>query len=451
MNFASVTFLFFYLPAIVALYFVMRGRAARNLLLLIASLFFYAWGEGIGVALLLVSIGVNHWFSHRIATSAKPWLVIGITVNLGLLITFKYLGLITETLGLPRIEPRLPLGISFFTFQAMSLLIDVSRGSKPASNLLKTGLYISMFPQLIAGPIVRWDEIRTQITSRNESWDRICDGTRLFVLGLSQKVLIADVIAPVADAAFGAEAGTLATSAAWLGLLAFSLQIYFDFAGYSNMAIGLGRIFGFELPRNFEHPYSAASFREFWRRWHMTLSRWFRDYLYIPLGGSREGSAKTYRNLVIVFVLCGLWHGAAWTFLLWGLWHGVFLVAERLGQKAGFPKVPRVVGVTYTLLFVALGWVLFRADSAAHAFTYWTALLPGGGGDMRITILPSATLALIMGILLSWDGWPKVGNKLSKGEVIGPLSQWITVFLLLLLCFAAVASTTHQPFLYFRF
>ena len=450
MNFASVTFLFFFLPGIVALYFALRGRTSRNLLLLVASLFFYAWGEGAGLALLLVSIGINHWLSHRIAAQAKPWLAIGIAANLALLITFKYLGLITETLGLPRVEPRLPLGISFFTFQAMSLLVDVARGSKPAKSLLRTGLYISMFPQLIAGPIVRWDEIRAQIGERRESWENVCDGTKLFILGLAQKVLIADIIAPVADSSFGMEPGALSATAAWLGLMAFTLQIYFDFAGYSNMAIGLGRIFGFSLPRNFEHPYSAASFREFWRRWHMTLSRWFRDYLYIPLGGSREGEAKTYRNLVIVFVLCGLWHGAAWTFLLWGLWHGAFLVAERLGEKAGFPKTHRLVGVVYTVLFVALGWVLFRAECAAHALSYWAALIPDGKGEM-IAIAPSAAYALGIGALLSWDGWPRVGEKFSRGESVGAVAQWSSVLLLLIVCFAAVASTTHQPFLYFRF
>ena len=345
MNFASVTFLFFFLPAIVAVYFLLRSRGARNVFLLIASLFFYAWGEGPGLSLLLISIMMNHEFSLRIARKPQPWLAIGIASNLALLIAFKYLGLITETLGLPRIEPRLPLGISFFTFQAMSLLIDVSRGSKPAANPVRTGLYISMFPQLIAGPIVRWDEIRSQIAGRQESWDRFCDGAKLFMLGLAQKVLIADVIAQVADSAFGADASSLGPEAAWIGLAAFTLQIYFDFAGYSNMAIGLGRIFGFELPRNFEHPYSAASFQEFWRRWHMTLSRWFRDYLYIPMGGSRDGEARTYRNLLIVFVLCGLWHGAAWTFLLWGLSHGAFMISERLARSRGFPQLPRVIGV----------------------------------------------------------------------------------------------------------
>lgn len=449
MNFASVTFLFFYLPIVVALYFVLRGRGARNVLLLAASLFFYAWGEGMGLALLLISIVMNHELSHQIAKNRKPWLAIGIAANLSLLVAFKYLGFITETVGLPRIEPRLPLGISFFTFQAMSLLVDVARGSKPATNPLRTGLYISMFPQLIAGPIVRWDEIRDQIADRNETWDRFCDGTRLFMLGLAQKVLIADSVARIADAAFGADAATLAPGAAWLGLAAFTLQIYYDFAGYSNMAIGLGRIFGFELPRNFEHPYSSASFREFWRRWHMTLSRWFRDYLYIPLGGSKTGEGKTYRNLLIVFVLCGLWHGAAWTFLLWGLWHGLFLIGERLAGRLALPRIPRVIGVTYTVLFVALGWVLFRADNLSHALTYWRALLPGG--DVMIEIPPSAIYAMVVGVLFAWDGWKNIGARIPTPAPVGAAVQWSAIGVLSLLCFAAVASSTHQPFLYFRF
>lgn len=451
MNFASVTFLFFYLPAIVALYFVLRGRNARNVFLLIASLFFYAWGEGWGLSLLIISIIMNHEFSLRISRQRKPWLAIGIAANLGLLITFKYLGLITETVGLPKVEPRLPLGISFFTFQAMSMLIDVSRGSSPARNPIRTGLYISMFPQLIAGPIVRWDEIRKQIGERQETWDRFCDGAKLFMLGLAQKVLIADVIAQVADSAFGAEAGSLGPMAAWLGLAAFTLQIYFDFAGYSNMAIGLGRIFGFELPRNFEHPYSAASFQEFWRRWHMTLSRWFRDYLYIPLGGSRLGPVKTYRNLLIVFVLCGLWHGAAWTFLLWGLWHGAFLIMERLARSRGFPKVPRLIGVLYTLLFVSLGWVLFRAESLPHALAYWGALIPDGQGGETIAVPATAAYAMVVGALLAWDGWKRIGEHIPAHALVSTTASWAIVGLLTVLCFAAVASSTHQPFLYFRF
>ena len=447
MVFSSVTFLFFFLPLIVGLYFALPWRMWRNAILLVASLLFYSWGEGAGIILLLNSIVINHVFSRLIASRGQPWLALGIIANIGLLIAFKYLGLITETLGLSRIEPRLPLGISFFTFQAMSLLIDVSRGSAPAKSIFRTGLFISLFPQLIAGPIVRWDEIREQIARRRESWDGFADGAKLFVLGLAQKVLIADSVSVMAEAAFGADPGSLSTGAAWLGLAAFTIQIFFDFAGYSNMAIGMGRMFGFKLPQNFAHPYSSSSFQEFWRRWHITLSRWFRDYLYIPLGGSRVGTLATYRNLLIVFVLCGLWHGAQWTFLLWGLWHGAFLIVERLYKG---PKGPRILGVIYTVLFVSLGWVLFRADSAAHALAYWGDMLPGGGGAC-ITAPESALYALGIGVLLSWDKVTEWGEGVAKRGLLGEGLRWAGTLGLLALAFAQVASSTHQPFLYFVF
>ena len=459
MNFTSVTFLFFFLPLVVALYFALPRRGWRNGVLLGASLLFYSWGEGAGIVLLLASIAMNHAFSHLIARRGQPWLALGIVANLALLIAFKYAGLIGDSVvqlggGTPDAGAAyrlpLPLGISFFTFQAMSLLVDVSRGSAPARSIFRTGLFISLFPQLIAGPIVRWDEIAAQIEARRETWARFCDGAKLFVLGLAQKVLIADPVSRISDPAFNADPGTLATGSAWLGLVAFTIQIFFDFAGYSNMAIGMGRAFGFDLPANFRQPYSSASFQEFWRRWHMTLSRWFRDYLYIPLGGSRAGEARTYRNLLIVFVLCGLWHGAAWTFLLWGLWHGAFLVAERLGRKAGFPKVPRIIGVAYTVLFVMLGWVLFRADSLDHALAYWSDLLPGGEGA-TLRAPESALYALLVGVLLSWDAVTRRAEAVNPDGTVGTLLRWGGVLVLLVLCFAAVASSTHQPFLYFRF
>ena len=451
MNFTSVTFLFFFLPLVTALYFALRGRTARNALLLGASLLFYSWGEGGVVLVLVASILVNHVLSQRIAMRAQPWLAVGIVANLALLVVYKYLGLIFDTLGLDYTAPSLPIGISFFTFQSISLLVDVSRGAKPASSLMRTGLYISMFPQLVAGPIVRWDEIRAQIERRQESWAGFCDGAKLFVLGLSQKVLIADQVSVLADQAFDpAVSGTLSTGSAWLGLSAYTIQIFFDFAGYSNMAIGMGRVFGFELPQNFAHPYSSGSFREFWRRWHITLSRWFRDYLYIPLGGSRVGPVATYRNLLIVFVLCGFWHGAMWTFLLWGLWHGAFLIAERVGAKAGFPRLPRVVGVAYTVLFVALGWVLFRASSLEHAVAYWGDLLPGEG-TATLSVKESALYALVFGVVLSWDKVTQWGEGMNPNGTFGATLRWAAVLVLLVLCFADVATSTYRPFLYFRF
>jgi len=470
MNFSAITFLYYFLPVVVAVYFLCRGRSARNAVLLMASLFFYAWGEGVFLILLLGSIAANHVFANLIdgknGASKRLWVTLAISTNILFLIVFKYIGLITQTLapfGVPKITTHLPLGISFFTFQAISMIIDVYRGAKPSSSVMKTGLYIAMFPQLVAGPIVRFNEIRDQIDERKESVERFADGVKLFILGLSQKVLLADTLAVQVDLAFGTAPTDLGIGAAWFGLFCFSLQIFYDFAGYSNMAIGLGRFFGFELPKNFSHPYSASSFQEFWRRWHMTLSRWFRDYLYIPLGGSRGGEVKTYRNLLIVFVLCGLWHGAAWTFLLWGLWHGAFLIAERLCPQLPLSKtIKKPAGMLYVILFVSLGWVLFRADNLAHALGYWNALagLNGGENMLPFNANRSVLIAFIFGLLFAWDGsenmWETAKAKLSKGpslvrSFLSPALIWGMPLCLYGLCFVFMASETHKPFLYFRF
>ena len=469
MNFSSITFVYYFLPLAVLLYFLVKGRTARNVVLLFASLLFYAWGEGYLIVLLLGSIGFNHWIAKGIETQRQAgkrsgvwWLTGGVATNLVFLIVFKYLGLLSELLeplGVPRLNVHLPLGISFFTFQAISMIVDVYRGTKPAKSILRTGLFIAMFPQLIAGPIVRFNEIRAQIEDRNENFDRFAQGVKIFVIGLSQKVLIADILSGPADAAFGQLPAELGLVAAWFGLICFSLQIYYDFAGYSNMAIGLGRFFGFELPKNFAHPYSASSFREFWRRWHMTLSRWFKDYLYIPLGGSRLGSARTYRNLLIVFVLVGIWHGAAWTFALWGLWHGVFLIIERLCPRLPLPgKIAKPLGMIYVGVFVSLGWVLFRADDMQHALGYWRALL--GMNDPMVSIPlevePLVMLVFICGFLLAWDGWENVWKRstnkfgVRSKAVILPSAVWGSIAGLYLLSFIVMASNTHQPFLYFR-
>lgn len=461
MNFASVTFLFYFLPIFIGLYFCFPGRRAKNLFLLIASLCFYAWGEGYYLAILIASVAANHMISQRIyqGNGRKTWLSIGITANLLLLICFKYGGFITEQLsvfGIPKLESHLPMGISFFTFQAMSLLVDIYRGQKPMKSITDTGVYITMFPQLMAGPIVRFNEIKDQILTRTESVDRFADGVRIFILGLAQKVLIADVLSGPVVIAFGGDPETLSASAAWIGVICFSFQIYYDFAGYSNMAIGLGRMLGFELPQNFNYPYSARSFQEFWRRWHMTLSRWFRDYVYIPLGGSRKGSSKTYRNLLMVFILCGFWHGAAWTFLLWGLWHGAFLIFERLlPQKLSSVLHGPVIGTIYTFLGVVFGWVLFRAESFERATAYWKAMLgmnaEGSVSLAQLGFLPLVQYTLIGACLLSWQGWEKTISRLPAERISLQMFKWVLLGLILLLCMLYVAGNTHQPFIYFRF
>jgi alginate O-acetyltransferase complex protein AlgI len=472
MNFSSISFLFYFLPFVIIVYYLSPRRSFKNGLLLVASLFFYAWGEGALVAILIGSILANHVFAYLIAKNQAGRkrkniiLVAAVSANLALLIVFKYLGFISDMFagfGVPHIDIALPLGISFFTFQAISLNIDVYRGARAPSSPLKTGLYISLFAQLIAGPIVRFNEIREQINQRTETVDRFVSGMQIFIIGLAQKILLADILAGPADMAFSAIPSELGFGMAWFGLFCFSLQIYYDFAGYSNMAIGIGRVFGFELPQNFNHPYSASSFRDFWRRWHMTLSRWFRDYLYIPLGGSRLGAGRTYVNLLIVFVLCGFWHGAAWTFLLWGLWHGTFLVLERLCPALPIkPSVKSALGTAYVVVFVSLGWVLFRAENLPHALAYWHALLPLNTGQSLVNIgfvdiTNTQYLAFAIGAFLAWDGplkmWKRVHvTTLSvRREFFEAGVIWGSVGGLFLLSSIFLAAQTHQPFLYFRF
>ncbi|MBU2135234.1 MAG: MBOAT family protein, partial [Alphaproteobacteria bacterium] len=387
MLFASPSFLFVFLPLCLAAYFASRTMATRNAVLIAASLIFYAWGEPAYVALMAAMTVVNYGaalaIDARDGPSRKSALIVAVGVNLAALSLFKYAGFLADSLNLvlapaglsvPRPQIPLPLGISFFTFHCLSYLMDTYRRRFPANrNLSQVALYIALFPQLIAGPIVRYKTIARRLVLRRHSLGRASAGMRIFIIGLAQKLLIADTLAPVADAVFDQSAKP-GLAEAWLGASAYTLQIYFDFAGYSTMAIGLAIIFGFSLPRNFRTPYASTSITEFWRRWHISLSTWFRDYLYIPLGGNRGPAWKTWRNLVVVFLLCGLWHGAAWTFVLWGAWHGAFLVLERAGLGRWLKVLPRPAAWAYALLVVVLGWVLFRAESLTRASDVWAGM-----------------------------------------------------------------------------
>ena len=348
MLFPEPAFLFFFLPVLLVLYQASPGFL-RNALLTIASLAFYAVGEKLYSAIMFASIFLNWWIGLRVGSATSPngkrnWLTVGVAGNLALLGFFKYANFLVDNLndglslvGVPEIsigQVHLPIGISFYTFQAMSYLIDVARGTKPQRSLLNVALFISLFPQLIAGPIVRYGMISGQLTDRLRTSRLFNDGVRRFIVGLAKKTIIANAMALPADRIFGLEPQELTTPLVWLGMIAYTLQIYFDFSGYSDMAIGLGRMFGFHFPLNFRYPYAARDITDFWRRWHISLSSWFRDYLYIPLGGNRGSEWKTYRNLLIVFLLCGLWHGASWLFVAWGLYHGAFLIIERMGLGA---------------------------------------------------------------------------------------------------------------------
>ncbi len=383
MVFSSITFLLCFLPVTLIAYYL-AGNRLRNLVLLLASLLFYAWGEGGYVLIMLLSIALNFVVGRLLdRTEGKQArtavLAGGIGLNLALLGYFKYGNWLVEIvaglvpgLKAPEIlaDPiHLPIGISFFSFQALSYIIDVYRhDTQSQRNPLHLGLYIASFPQLIAGPIVRYRQVAEQIRHRLHDFSTFASGVERFIFGLSKKVLIANPLSAMADLIFSQQYAHLPVEIAWLGIICYALQIYFDFSGYSDMAVGLGRMFSFQFPENFNYPYISRSIQEFWRRWHITLSTWFRDYLYIPLGGSRQGAVKTYRNLVVVFLLCGLWHGASWNFVVWGAMHGVFLALERRVLKRVLQSVPRLFCHVYTLLVVLVAWVFFRVERLPDAW-----------------------------------------------------------------------------------
>jgi len=480
MTFSSVPFLFYFLPIFLGIYLVVPFR---NAALLAGSLIFYAWGEPVLVLLLLASLVANHGFGRWVAASRdRRVLALGVSLNLLALGFFKYAGWIVgllapalELLGLPHLadpDIRLPVGISFYTFQAISLLIDLHRrDAPPPRGLMDTALYISMFPQLIAGPIVRYKTIADQLRERQHSLEKFADGARVFILGLAQKVLLANTVAEVADEAFRGNAldpagGALSVAAAWVGLLAYSLQVYFDFAGYSNMAIGMGRMFAFELPQNFNFPYVAQSVTEFWRRWHITLSQWFRDYLYIPLGGNRGSSTRTYRNLWIVFLLCGLWHGASLTFVFWGAFHGTFLVMERAFLGERLKAAPRLLRHLYLPLVAALGWVPFRTENFSDMSSYYAALAGLGPREVVRTasdLMPDGMplFLVIASIVALWPLVAELADKVRRslpemGDLAGvsQLRFWAlqaSLAILFVTCAAALVGGAYNPFIYFRF
>lgn len=474
MVFSSIEFLFAFLPAALLLYFL-APRRLRNGCLLIASLFFYTWGGGVFLLLLLASVATNYFVGLVVAPdrerplARRVGIVISVAVNLGILATFKYANFavdqwngVREAFGGSALEwtaLALPIGISFYTFQSMSYVFDVARGvARPFRNPADFALYVVMFPQLIAGPIVRFREISEQILQRHTSLDDAYAGVLRFSFGLAKKVIVADSVGAIADACFGIPAAELSTPAAWLGILAYTLQIYFDFSAYSDMAIGLGRLFGFRLPENFDRPYSALSITDFWRRWHITLSAWFRDYLYVPLGGNRGSTVVTYRNLVTVFLLVGLWHGANWTFVIWGAFHGSLLILERISGRrftteAPLPAVQRAL----TLLLVMLGWVVFRAADLAQAGSYYAALFGAGGagGALEVTLALTTRNVLVLVLASFVFALPRdlrIGPEIEAGSAPWLAPARAAVMLLgLPYVGLLIMSGSYSPFLYFQF
>lgn len=465
MVFSSVLFLFAFLPVTLAGYYLLPRRF-RNVFLLLASLVFYGSDTPKFLLVLLASILVNYTgglLVRRGGTGKKAWLVLCLAVNLGLLFYYKYFDFAMENLDrifglhLPLAQVALPIGISFFTFKGMSYVIDVYRGDVEANrNLPQMALYISLFPELLAGPISKYKDLAPQLTGRRENLPQFTEGVERFVMGLSKKVLLADVLGVVVDRVFGMFQRGVDTPTAWLALLCYTLQIYFDFSGYSDMAIGLGKMLGFDFMENFNYPYLSKSITEFWRRWHISLSSWFRDYLYIPLGGNRKGAGRTYLNLLIVFCATGLWHGANWQFLLWGLWHGLFLLLEkRLQQTAWYGKVPAALRWAGTMVVVALGWMLFRAAGVQSAWQYLQTLLGFPVKDFApftFSFYWDPRIALALGIgLVAATPLGHLAFERIKGHPVAVASKRLILLALFLLCTVYIMNGSYSPFIYFRF
>ena len=483
MVFSSPIFLFLFLPVVLAVYFVLPGLRARNGWLLLASLLFYAWGEPGFILLLLVStllnFGLGRWV-ERCEEIRRRKIAVGVAVfaNVGFLAFFKYSALAVASLNLPLRflglgalpvpQVALPIGISFFTFHALSYVIDIYRRKQAAARDPRdTALYIFFFPQLVAGPILRWNAIAPQLKSRTFDRATFAEGIRRFVGGLAKKMIIANAVAVPADQIFSLPATTLSAPVAWLGLACYTIQIYFDFSGYSDMAVGLGKMFGFQFIENFHFPYTAQSVRDFWRRWHISLSTWFRDYVYIPLGGNRVSAMRNHFNLVAVFFLCGLWHGASWTFVAWGLFHGIFLVLERTAWGSILEKFPRPLRHLYTLLVVMLCWVLFRSGSFSDAINYFQALFGSSQATQAEPLRRYASneviCTLCLGVAFSlplWQGVKTMGLRLGQlipapaREIyfgLGQVIEIVGVVALLLISSAWLAGGTYNPFIYFRF
>ncbi|MBR6043836.1 MAG: MBOAT family protein [Paludibacteraceae bacterium] len=465
MLFSSLTFLFVFLPIVLITYYLVKP-ALRNSVLLFASLFFYAWGEPTYLIIMLATIVINYIGARCIeAFSSKKLALAGtIAVDLAFLGYFKYYNFFVENINaifssnIDFVEIALPIGISFYTFQSISYLVDVYRGdAKAQKDIYKLALYICLFPQLIAGPIVKYHDVEEQINDRNEDFDKFKQGVKRFIIGLSKKVLIANTLAAVVDKVYGMQVEFLTSSAAWLGAILYPLQLFFDFSGYSDMAIGLGLMFGFTFKENFNFPYIAKSITEFWRRWHISLSTWFKEYLYIPLGGNRKGPKRQLVNIGIVFFFTGMWHGASWNFVVWGMWHGLFNIIEK---ATGWNKDKESKGLTivqhiYTLFVVMIGWILFRADSFSHAWKIIRRMFFIKPCDKSIYELGyyitfNTWIFLFIAIALSAPLFDRVPASIKENRVSN-IAVNCALVALFALCISSLVSSSYNPFIYFRF
>lgn len=468
MVFSSIIFIFLYLPVVLGLYYI-TPRKYRNFLLFVVNLIFYGWGEPIFVLLMIFSTVINYvsgiligFFQQRAEKNkAKAVLIISVIVNIALIGFFKYIGLLGETLNiilpflnLPILQIPLPIGISFYTFQSMSYTIDVYRHDANAQkNYITFGTYVALFPQLVAGPIVRYRDVEEQLITRRENMAQFNEGVKIFLIGLSKKVLLANPMGELWDTLKDTptQVGVLAS---WIGIIAYTFQIYFDFSGYSDMAIGLGKMFGFEFLKNFDYPYISKSITEFWRRWHISLSTWFKEYIYIPLGGNRKGFPRQVFNMFVVWFLTGLWHGASYNFVLWGLYFFVILFMEKLFLLKLLKKLPNIVAHIYSLILIIFGWVIFSFEDMGQMGNFIIRMFDFGAGfitqDAIVTIvayLPLLIIAAIASTPLAHRLYNKITDKVSWIWIVDSLLSCFS----LLLCTASLASSTYNPFLYFKF
>ena len=465
MIFSSLFFILIFLPLVLVAYYLVP-RKFKNLCLVLFSLVFYAWGEPIYVLLMIFTILVDYACGLCVARfidrrgKAKLFITINIVINLALLGFFKYAGMLVGTfdavtgLGLSIPEVALPIGISFYTFESMSYAIDVYRREAPAMrNIIDFAAYLSFFPHLVAGPIVRYEALQAQVLNRRETLEKFTEGTKRFLTGLFKKVLIADNLAILAERV--QYLGTPSTLTAWMGILAFTFQIYFDFSGYSDMAIGLGKMFGFELPENFDHPYVSQSVSEFWRRWHMTLGGWFREYVYIPLGGNRKGRLCTVRNLAIVWVLTGMWHGASWNFAFWGAYYAVLIILEKLFlQKKVLDKIPAFFRWLYSFLAAAIGWLFFSYTDIGQAFSVLASMFgfaPEGATSLGLYALLTYGLLMLIAALCSGPLARNLFEKLRNAGTAGKVAWALGVAGLFIITLSFLVNSSYSPFLYAKF
>lgn len=470
MVFSSLSFICVFLPAVFLLHQLIPGFKGKNALLVVASLLFYAFGEPVYVVLMIASTLVNWGLGLVVSrdgssASRKLWLALAVVANLGMLVVFKYAGMLVGTFnavtGLAVSDPAisLPIGISFYTFQALSYVIDVYRGDVAAQrSYAKVLLYISFFPQLIAGPIVKYHDVEAQLAERHASLGDIAAGFRRFCVGLGKKVLIANTMAVAVDSVFAADLAHVNVAAAWIAAIAYLMQIYFDFSGYSDMAIGMAQMFGFRYQENFKYPYASPSIKVFWRRWHISLSTWFQQYLYIPLGGNRKGRPRTVLNKMIVFLLCGLWHGASWTFVVWGLIHGVFLLLE---EYVPIRKLPKPIGIVYTLLVVTVAFVLFRADSFGQGGWIIAQMFTGFHFEQACVELamrqltPLFVITLVVAVVAATPVKGAVERALAGAGpsvvLVAEVASYALALALLVASMLALSGGGYNPFIYFRF